>query len=300
MPSARHRSHRGGPRGSRGRAAQRPAAAHRPFLTPRVPRSDAGGTRPPGWQTPPHTEAGSPGWTPAGEEAVAMARLRTYRFHHGDAWAADYARGRQSGGGFLTRGLQLRTAAALEAISTRFTGCQPFSLLDIGTAGSEMLGALCAAFPEATAVGLDRARGLLAGTGVRAPLVQANATRLPFVGGAFDVCLFAAVLKHITAADRALAEAARVTRPGGYAVAIEPSTSAMLVGRLLGYYPRGSIMHYFTARQLCRRMARAGFRNVEVSMRPLSARCRWLCRLARWSRAISLAPGWIVVVCQRE
>lgn len=53
---------------------------------------------------------------------------------------------------------------------------------------------------------------------------EANAEALPFEDAAFDVVLIVNALHHIPldAMDRALAEAARVTRPGGWLIVLEP------------------------------------------------------------------------------
>ena len=60
----------------------------------------------------------------------------------------------------------------------------------------------------------DRDRELAAG----APNVrfeQADARALPFADGAFDIVVFDSTLSHVPEPERALAEAARVVRPGG-------------------------------------------------------------------------------------
>ena len=75
----------------------------------------------------------------------------------------------------------------------------------------------------ARAVGLDlshrqlqHARRIDAGTGVGVPVVCGTATDLPFGDAAFDVvfCAFGA-FQFVADVDRALAEVARVLRPGG-------------------------------------------------------------------------------------
>ncbi len=72
----------------------------------------------------------------------------------------------------------------------------------------------------ASAVGIDLSAGMLAKARERdLAVVQASATDLPFADAQFDtVCSFK-VLPHIADIRKALAEMARVTRPGGYVVA---------------------------------------------------------------------------------
>lgn len=64
---------------------------------------------------------------------------------------------------------------------------------------------------DASAHLLDRAR-----TGSAAPLVRADAARLPFLSGALDGCRIERTLQHVTDPSAVLAEVVRVLRPGGF------------------------------------------------------------------------------------
>ena len=57
-------------------------------------------------------------------------------------------------------------------------------------------------------------------------LAAADATALPFKTGAFDATFCVAVLQHVNDLQRAVCELARVTRPGGRVLAVEPDNSA--------------------------------------------------------------------------
>jgi SAM-dependent methyltransferase len=70
--------------------------------------------------------------------------------------------------------------------------------------------------------GRDRVRGINA----RAGFAAADACGLPFVDGAFDCTFCVAVLQHLRDVSTALAELARVTRPGGLILAVEPDNAA--------------------------------------------------------------------------
>lgn len=63
--------------------------------------------------------------------------------------------------------------------------------------------------------------------------MQADALRLPFRDGSFDVVAFSSVLHHIGDRGAALAEARRVLSPGGWAFAFDPNLlhPAMLLFR---------------------------------------------------------------------
>jgi len=71
----------------------------------------------------------------------------------------------------------------------------------------------------APAVGIDLSRGMLTRAGKRGlPVAQADLLRLPFPDGAFDVVCSFKVLAHVERIEDAVAELARVTRPGGLLV----------------------------------------------------------------------------------
>ena len=67
------------------------------------------------------------------------------------------------------------------------------------------------------AVGRDK----LLDAGYRLPLALCDAEKLPFPGDGFDCVSVAFGLRNMTHKDRALAEMARVTRPGGRVIVLE-------------------------------------------------------------------------------
>ncbi|MBI5480982.1 MAG: class I SAM-dependent methyltransferase [Deltaproteobacteria bacterium] len=70
-----------------------------------------------------------------------------------------------------------------------------------------------------TAVGIDLSRGMLGQARRRGlPVMQADLLHLPFPDGAFDLVCSFKVLAHVERIEEALAELARVTRPGGHLV----------------------------------------------------------------------------------
>jgi len=85
-------------------------------------------------------------------------------------------------------------------------------------------------------VGIDLSLGALRMAGGRfggASWMQADALRLPFRTGSFDVVAFSSVLHHIGDRGAALAEARRVLAPGGWVFAFDPNLlhPAMLLFR---------------------------------------------------------------------
>jgi len=61
---------------------------------------------------------------------------------------------------------------------------------------------------------------------INAHFAAADACRLPFADASFDSAFCVAVLQHISDVKGAVLEMARVTRPGGRIVAVEPDNSA--------------------------------------------------------------------------
>ena len=60
----------------------------------------------------------------------------------------------------------------------------------------------------------------------RLQLAGADVARLPFTTGAFDATFCVAVLQHVNDVPTAVRELARVTRPGGRVLAVEPDNAA--------------------------------------------------------------------------
>ena len=107
-------------------------------------------------------------------------------------------------------------------------------ILDVGCGtGSVELRLSRLRVPQITLVGIDRLveRAVVAerttdGHNLRASFGAADACHLPFADGTFDSTFCVAVLQHITDVGEALREFARVTRPGGRILAVEPDNAA--------------------------------------------------------------------------
>ena len=87
--------------------------------------------------------------------------------------------------------------------------------------------------PQITLFGIDRLvdRAIIAerttdGHNLRASFAAADACHLPFPDGTFDCTFCVAVLQHVPDTSEALREFARVTRPGGRILAVEPDNAA--------------------------------------------------------------------------
>jgi SAM-dependent methyltransferase len=113
-------------------------------------------------------------------------------------------------------------------------GAQSLRILDVGCGTGQSL----RIYRERARlyVGIDLSLGALRLAGGRfgeASWMQADALRLPFRSGSFDVVAFSSVLHHIGDRGAALAEARRVLAPGGWAFAFDPNLlhPAMLLFR---------------------------------------------------------------------
>ena len=94
-------------------------------------------------------------------------------------------------------------------------------------------------FPELRVVATDYDPELVAVTaqslkpfGERASVQRADAAALPFPDGRFDIVLSFAMFHHVADWERALAEAARVLRPGGRLVGYDLSRLRQLEAEL--------------------------------------------------------------------
>jgi len=105
-------------------------------------------------------------------------------------------------------------------------------VLDIATGTADLALLVATEEPSATVVGLDPSAGMLGvgrtkiaerGLGERITLVEGNAESLPFDDRSFDAICIAFGIRNVPDRGRALAEMARVTKPGGRIAVLELS-----------------------------------------------------------------------------
>src|SRR3954453_2495582 len=121
-----------------------------------------------------------------------------------------------------------RKAATYDRLTARATARLIEPLLDAAAvqSGTRLLDVACgpgrcaaaAAARGAVPVGLDMAVGMVAAARARHPELefrQGDAERLPFADASFDAVVAGFVVNHLPRPESALAECARVLRPGG-------------------------------------------------------------------------------------
>jgi SAM-dependent methyltransferase len=102
-----------------------------------------------------------------------------------------------------------------------------------------------------------------AGPGGAAGAIRCDATNLPFRDGAFDKVIAAEILEHVPADHRAMAEVARVLRPGGVAAVTVPAWLPERVCWALSqeyHTVPGGHVRIFTRAELVAKLERAGLR----------------------------------------
>lgn len=184
-------------------------------------------------------------------------------------------------------------------------------VLDAGCGTGYLAAGLRRARPDVLVVGSDLSSGMLgaaSSAGAR-PLVQADATRLPFADGAFDLVVARGVLHHLPDVAGALAEWRRVLAASGAVVLVSEPTptverhGGVLVRALLPLLRRplspeedfwevasmAANLHVFTEESLASLAREAGFGRVELATTDFADTLLITASYVSWGRRPGLA-----------
>ncbi|HEY6317448.1 MAG TPA: ubiquinone/menaquinone biosynthesis methyltransferase [Acidimicrobiia bacterium] len=103
-------------------------------------------------------------------------------------------------------------------------------ILDVGCGTGDLCRELVR--HDLRAVGVDRSAGMLAAARVDAPLVRADAERLPFPDATFDGVITAFTLRNVVDLDAMLRDCVRLLVRGGRFVALDTAVPERLVWRV--------------------------------------------------------------------
>lgn len=164
-------------------------------------------------------------------------------------------------------------------------------ILDLATGTGDLANDLHSFAPGARIYGADFTRPMLERAAAKFgggsfAWVEADALALPFCDGFFDAATIAFGLRNVADRPRALAEMARVLRPGGrlailefgrphnaiwralfefYSFQVMPRLGRMISGSMAYLYLARSIREFWSADQLARRMAESGLEPIQVT-----------------------------------
>ncbi len=150
---------------------------------------------------------------------------------------AQYASLRQKKGSLRFR-LHVRAAMVVHTIRTHAPQA-PVRLLDLGCAEGRTLRAISGRLPLCKCVGVEYSSELLETAGAlpdHITLMQGDATCLPraIEASSFDVVSALALLEHLKEPEKAVREAYKVLKPGGFLVASSPVPAWDHVSHKLG------------------------------------------------------------------
>ena len=184
-------------------------------------------------------------------------------------------------------------------------------VLDAGCGTGYLAAGLRRARPDVVVVGSDLSAGMVGAAREAGawPLVQADATRLPFTDGSFDLVVCRGVLHHLPDVPAALAEWRRVLAPdGAVVVASEPTPTVerhggVLVRALLPLLRRpltpeedfwevasmAANLHVFTVESLTALARAAGFARVDLDTTDFADTLLVTASYVAWGRRPGLA-----------
>jgi ubiquinone/menaquinone biosynthesis C-methylase UbiE len=244
---------------------------------------------------------------------------------YGPEWAARYKRKVEDVGQF---DLILRAELVREMLlRTPSTGPARPRLLDIGCGTGHVLRGLSE--DQFEVFGADFAHGMVKVASLEHPtrrFLAADARLLPFTTASFDVVTIIGVLEYIVEYERAVAELARVIRPGGTLVISVPNARSIfrrlhdaeraLTAPIRGWRGRPSRQYHqfrWSEETATRMLEDNGFEVIDRAyctygvktpalerLSPNLAFCAWASRRYKQSTAVSRGAAWTLVLHARR
>jgi SAM-dependent methyltransferase len=207
---------------------------------------------------PPAGQTQSPVWTGrafrVGDCETAVLSYETGR----SGWTDELTAFHEATAGddhYIDRASQKHTLNQLR----RWLGAKPPVIMDIGCSSGAMLKLLLREFRDTSILGADYVRGpldVLAGRLSGVPLLQFDLTACPLPDGSLDGIVLLNVLEHIEEDDAALAQIARILKPGGIVIIEVPAGP-----NLYDIYDRQLLHHRrYRMQELIEKVSRQGLR----------------------------------------
>lgn len=152
--------------------------------------------------------------------------------------------------GLLHLGLLLRSRLARKYLH------EGTAILDVGAAEGAMIALLSERMHFSLAVSLERSQALaarIARNGVRG-----DGLALPFANSVFDFVVCSATRKHIKDSLTLAKEMARVLKPGGRVIVIDPHPFLLRLGRWVGKFDPRYLHHFSSAADISEEFRLAG------------------------------------------
>ena len=212
---------------------------------------------------PPAGQTQSPIWTgrafQLGDRETAVLSYETGR----SGWTDELTAFHEATAGddhYIDRASQNHTLSELR----QWLGAKPPVIMDIGCSSGAMLKLLLPEFRDSSILGADYVRGpldVLAGKLSGVPLLQFDLTACPLPDRSLDGIVLLNVLEHIEEDEAALAQIARILKPGGIVVIEVPAGP-----NLYDIYDRQLLHHRrYRMSELIEKVSRQGLRVLTKS-----------------------------------
>jgi ubiquinone/menaquinone biosynthesis C-methylase UbiE len=162
-----------------------------------------------------------------------------------------------------------RLEVVRELVLERWRRLRSGLLLDVGCGDGYGIATIVKELDYALLVGLDLSPQKLRAAGRVLPasrMILGDAQELPLVGGSFQAVFSLETLEHLMAPQRAIAEIARVLKPGGslfISIPVSSALNAWAAGKLMRFRRRGKFhehIQFYSSRRITEMLRQAGLK----------------------------------------